>query len=329
MPKTPDPSDQRLGQLRFTSNELPERDRHEAWVEREYPRFAPLFVTEPLAPFSVLTELSPLGSGWLGLATITGQRWTRDSKRLSAQPGDALSVNISLDIHARGEVGGVEIAQTPGSAVLFDLRQSSAHESTSGRSIQLTLSRASATEAGLDVEALHGLVLPPEASALLRQAALYLQTHLPNLTHAEGARAERLLLDLLVLSVASKARSPDTLALAQGNTLALRARAEIERWLGSPSLNVANLSRRLGVSRSTLHRAFDELGGVQAYIRNMRLDAARASLADPGNQEKIGDIAYRLGFADAAHFSRWFRARFGESPSDYRACVVAEATLWK
>jgi AraC-like DNA-binding protein len=32
----------------------------------------------------------------------------------------------------------------------------------------------------------------------------------------------------------------------------------------------------------------------------------------------VSEIAYAQGFSDCAHFSRRFKARFGQSPSDYR-----------
>ena len=33
----------------------------------------------------------------------------------------------------------------------------------------------------------------------------------------------------------------------------------------------------------------------------------------------IADIAYRFGFSDQAQFSRLFKARFGQTPSEYRS----------
>ena len=67
------------------------------------------------------------------------------------------------------------------------------------------------------------------------------------------------------------------------------------------------------------HRLFEAEGGVQAYIRERRLEAARLALGDPANGEPIYAIAERLGFSDAAHLSRLFRERFGASPSQFRA----------
>ena len=37
----------------------------------------------------------------------------------------------------------------------------------------------------------------------------------------------------------------------------------------------------------------------------------------------VGEVAARWGFPDAAHFSRAFRAEFGEPPSAVRARAIA------
>jgi AraC-like DNA-binding protein len=150
-------------------------------------------------------------------------------------------------------------------------------------------------------------------------------THLAKLSEAlhlippgDAPRLARTLLDLLVVAVHASAgsarRTPEPLL-----GMAARARGEIHANLESPSLSVASLCRRLKVSRSTLHRLFEKEGGVQTYIRNCRLNAARIALLDSDNEERIGAIAERLGFSDAAHLSRLFRARFGETPSQCRA----------
>jgi AraC-like DNA-binding protein len=47
--------------------------------------------------------------------------------------------------------------------------------------------------------------------------------------------------------------------------------------------------------------------------------ATEARVLLTGTPLPISDIAYRLSFYDAAHFSRWFRQAVGQAPSAYRA----------
>jgi AraC-like DNA-binding protein len=47
--------------------------------------------------------------------------------------------------------------------------------------------------------------------------------------------------------------------------------------------------------------------------------ATEARVLLSGTQLPISDVAYRLMFYDAAHFSRWFRQAVGQAPSAYRA----------
>ena len=47
--------------------------------------------------------------------------------------------------------------------------------------------------------------------------------------------------------------------------------------------------------------------------------ATEARVLLSGTQLPISEVAYRLTFYDAAHFSRWFRQAVGQAPSAYRA----------
>ena len=80
-----------------------------------------------------------------------------------------------------------------------------------------------------------------------------------------------------------------------------------------------------GLSRSTLYRLFESVGGVAAYIQRERLRAARDALCSPDNIRPIHAIAEACGFADASVFSRAFRHAFGCSPRDARAAAASGA----
>lgn len=96
-----------------------------------------------------------------------------------------------------------------------------------------------------------------------------------------------------------------------------QARRRIFRQAGR-TLRVAELCEALGVSRRALQMAFQEVVGVPpvAYLRLMRLDAARRLLLGSSNCEQVQDVLEVLGIAHASHFSTEYSALFGERPSE-------------
>lgn len=81
---------------------------------------------------------------------------------------------------------------------------------------------------------------------------------------------------------------------------------------------VEELATVARMSESTLHRQFRRHFGTTpaGFARGLRLREAMRALRD--TQERIEQLAFRLGFADASHFSREFRKTTGESPAEYR-----------
>ena len=95
----------------------------------------------------------------------------------------------------------------------------------------------------------------------------------------------------------------------------------IEAHLGEPDLSPRAIAAAHYISTRHLHDLFRELGTtVGASVRERRLERCRRDLRDPILAERpITAIAARWGFLDSAHFSRIFRAAYGESPTGYRA----------
>ena len=98
--------------------------------------------------------------------------------------------------------------------------------------------------------------------------------------------------------------------------------SETENYIdaaGGRPVHISELCSSLKVSRRSLHRAFaDTLGiGPAAYLRSRRLSAIRSVLTqcDPA-ATSIGDLAFEYGFPEAGRFAAYYRAHFGETPSE-------------
>jgi AraC-like DNA-binding protein len=84
-------------------------------------------------------------------------------------------------------------------------------------------------------------------------------------------------------------------------------------------LSIDRICRDLGVSRRTLYRLFEPLGGVHAYIRERRLDNICRVLRSGVDPRPISEIAAQHRFKNRAVFWRAFRSRYGVTPADVRA----------
>jgi AraC family transcriptional regulator len=79
-------------------------------------------------------------------------------------------------------------------------------------------------------------------------------------------------------------------------------------------LTIETLAREAGLSPTHFARAFKESVGraPHQHLMTLRLDRARRLLDVPG--AALSDVAVRTGFADQAHFTRFFKRQFGVTP---------------
>lgn len=121
---------------------------------------------------------------------------------------------------------------------------------------------------------------------------------------------------------------------AQGEPIPSDAvRALIER-VQSGVLNgehtVSGLASHCAVSRERLHRVLTEWIGMSPsdYLRAVRLHRARQLVL---SGEPVASVAAECGFADQAHFTRWFKRTFGYTPGDLAQAtrpIKADWPLW-
>lgn len=141
-----------------------------------------------------------------------------------------------------------------------------------------------------------------------------------NMKLASRAEQAFLLSQAAEMAVHAMARpEAEDAGFEQGSALMAAAVAYIDQHLGEPSLSSSRVARALGCSRSTLYRLFSSHEtGVAGYIRDLRLDRARALIENAPATIPVADLALQCGIYDTANFSRQFRRRFGIPPSELR-----------
>lgn len=159
-------------------------------------------------------------------------------------------------------------------------------------------------------------VLPPPNSGRIRLPALTEEAR--QLQSDESAfmwleRAISALAQALTSKEVSHARAKPT-----GAEQELLRRIQAAVMAGEQS--VSGLARRSQVSRERIHRVMtSQLGMTPSdYLRAVRLHRARTLLLDG---QPIASVAADCGFADQAHFTRWFRRTFGYTPGDFVAAA--------
>jgi AraC-like DNA-binding protein len=104
--------------------------------------------------------------------------------------------------------------------------------------------------------------------------------------------------------------------------------AYIDARLSDPTLSLAEIAKKNGISLRYLHQLF-RLTDMSAseWVRLRRLQRCYDMLTSPRHAtQSITEISYSMGFSSSSHFSNLFRAQFGLRPSDVRgACDTRDA----
>ncbi len=232
---------------------------------------------------------------------------------------------------AAGLTGDTEIFAKPGDVFFLDLSQGlSLFLSPQGATTALKtlwFSRSRVMAALSDENALHGCVLRKEtpAGAVVGSALAALSAATPNI----DAREFDALADGLV-GLAAKAAAQRLNRQEAGSDVApvtsFVTIRRFDRHLTSSALDADQVAKTFGLSRASLNRLFEPIGGVAKYIRKARLRRAYQEIAAPelANQ-RIGQIAFRLGFKNVSAFNRLFHETYGVAPNALREKARVDA----
>jgi AraC-like DNA-binding protein len=96
-----------------------------------------------------------------------------------------------------------------------------------------------------------------------------------------------------------------------------RVRELVELLLPTGRCSVEQVARSLGVGRRTVHRRLASGGQTfTSLVETTRRDLAERLVR--GQNRPLTEVAEMLGFSSHSNFTRWFRSRFGCSPTQWR-----------
>jgi AraC-like DNA-binding protein len=236
--------------------------------------------------------------------------------------------HISLLIYTEGgcalDIEGRSTEIQAGDVCFIDLSRPVTLRAPNYASLTLILPRATLQPYVADLDALHGQILrrshPLNAMLVSHLQALFAAA--PALNAADGAAAAKGTAALIAAFAGASDDGRDVIARSQSAATLLTFRRHIDKHLDDLDLGPDSLCQRFGVSRATLFRAFEPMGGVRRHILQRRLARARRLITDPtGGHRRVGSIALQCGFGNASVFSRAFQRAFGVSPTALRAAA--------
>lgn len=137
-----------------------------------------------------------------------------------------------------------------------------------------------------------------------------------NLEPSEAEYWKRAIIEGACYAIASSERSD---VFVSSPERLVRSAQDYLEVSGEGPVHISELTSHLRVSRRALHRAFDEVLGMppMRYLRHKRLCEARLLLQQGVTTGiTVAEVAFRHGFSDFSRFSAYYRALFGENPSD-------------
>jgi AraC-like DNA-binding protein len=163
---------------------------------------------------------------------------------------------------------------------------------------------------------LHGAVPDSSSGAVLGDFVRSMASRMDMLRTGEARALTQATLHMMAAALASQCDSLPLAPARADHLLVRRIRQFIDDHLADPDLSPARLCAAFRLSRSSLFRLLEPLGGPATCIRERRLARAHAMLTGTHRRVCLKRAAADCGFADASHFSRAFRVQYGYSPRE-------------
>lgn len=264
------------------------------------------------------TKMMRFGGSTVGRARSVAQTLVRDADTLRRSGLDHVSVTLSFS-NATADFDGLEGKADPGSIQFRDLARPTRSRGDNIDMITMMVPRHQIPNWLLTTN-FHGLILPGK-SAGGRLVASHLATLVEvadSLSEDEGVAAIEATFVIAERFLGHRGAVPSPMQTqAVQRTIRRRAMHIFDTHAGNRNLTVGQVATLIGVSRSSLFRAFETMGGVLTYVRHRRLDRVYGTLrARGGAASVLEEVAGNHGFQSVRQMKTAFRSRFGFSLAD-------------
>jgi AraC-like DNA-binding protein len=309
-----------IEEIRFCTEGLPDEDRFEAWRQRVEGLYGVLPSPEQgRQAFHMDTSSWQLGQIIAGTAAFGPREQERTRRRIRADQVDHYRLTLVTQGSLRVDADGRRAELMPGQILFTDMSRPERTSISAGTNVSVFIPREVLDEALPQPLDVHGFVPGGALSMLLRSHLQSLAQVLPSLPASEAAALSQPTVQMVASCI-----TPNAARLAEARstvevTLMRQVCRYIEMHLKDPEFSPQQISDALKLSRATLYRMFEPLGGVAAYTKERRLTHIHEQLCSAEGRMHLGRISDEYGFKSAAHFSTAFRKHFGFSPSDSKA----------
>jgi AraC-like DNA-binding protein len=311
--------------FRFSTDDLPERDRLPIWREA-YGRSIVKLDLEPVGdgPLRIEGHIQALPNLAIASLSSSPARVTRTRAQASDSNDDLVLVVADGDIMFHQ--GKKEVELRAGESLLWSnaVPGGSLNNEPFDRLLTIAIPRTALTQtlANLDEALMQRISRDNEAIRLLIGYVKILEGEFGNMSLELKAASSAHVQDLMVLALGAN-RDAAHLARGRGVRVArLQAlKADILANLTRRDLSIDRLAARHGISPRYIRALFDsDQTTFTDFVLNQRLARAHRCLQDirfAGYM--ISTIAFEAGFGDLSYFNLAFRRRYGVTPSDIRA----------
>lgn len=269
--------------------------------------------------FSARAEVCFLPDIVVSRASSTASRLSRSTETIAGRGTDQVLVVCYRSGHYELTTAGQTRRVQPGELAVIDLMQEVTIEAPLVDNVGLAIARPQLEKYVPSVHRAHGFVRPDDAlSRLLRGSMETIIANAATMTLVDARGVADATLQLVAACLQPLSRPVTETGSNTASLVALKA--YIEERLLDAELGQQSLLDAFGLTRSTLYRLFEPLGGVAAYITRRRLDYAFRRLSDTRfPHEPVSGLAAQLGFSHPSAFTRAFKDAFGLSPRQVQA----------